>query len=558
MAATRVSLAEYLADAPRNAERRAAQEAEWDLEGKEDARQLLFEREVAWKYAALTSRSINAFWRVEALVRGHGQRSSPLSRLPQCLVEAIAALAEGRGCDAAAREAVARLREDGRPVRAPQGVRVFARIRPAYAGKEGDGVVDRFPGGGAVLHDARLSRSHRTLRVQHHYFVTDGVFDGRAAADDVGARVVDPLLRRFLDDGRDAALLLFGQTGTGKTHTLREALDRLVGAFQGDGGPVQVRFLELAGKNACRDLLAGGKGVKLLSDEHEVVHFRGAVVVEARDGAELRRALDAGLALRASEETERNAASSRSHAVVRVERDGGAALTLVDLAGSERKWETMGMRSRAQNRESADINLSLMALKDCFRAAHAKSKRVPYRGSSLTRVLRNCFFEQDTSNAVHVLATLSPHADDLIHSVYSLATAALMAPGLADGANSQRSSVATERLAADLDASRARRAAAAHPDANHPLKWSPETTNTWLLTAEGGKFGHVVLPAGTTARDLLALSSTGIGDLFQGQGRAARDSHEGAMWVVGADTKAALARDMTNALKREVCKWRLE
>ncbi|KAK7235977.1 microtubule motor protein [Aureococcus anophagefferens] len=308
-------LADYLADAPRNA-RRAAQEADWDLKGAEDARQLLYEREVAWKYGALTARAINAYWR----------------------------------------------------------------------------------------------------------------------------------------------------TGTGKTHTLREALDRLV-------------------------------------DRHA-----GPVEVLAPDGR---------------------------------------ALTLVDLAGSERKWETMGMRGSAQNRESADINLSLMALKDCFRATH-DGGRVPYRSSSLTRVLRTCFFDAE---AVHLVATLSPSAGDLIHSVYSVATACLMAPGL--GA-ATRSTVATERLAAELSAG------TGDPALEHPARWSADTTRAWLLTAERGKFNHVVLPAGTTAGDLLSVDAAGLGALFAGQGRAARDGHEGAMWVVGADTDAALAREITNALKREACKWRLE
>lgn len=49
-------------------------------------------------------------------------------------------------------------------------------------------------------------------------------------------------------------------------------------------------------------------------------------------------------------------------------------LALVDLAGSERNYETLKM-SAAQHKESGDINTSLMALKDCFRA-HAASRSV--------------------------------------------------------------------------------------------------------------------------------------------------------------------------------------
>ena len=58
-------------------------------------------------------------------------------------------------------------------------------------------------------------------------------------------------------------------------------------------------------------------------------------------------------------------------------------LRLVDLAGSERNYETQRM-SAVQHKESADINTSLMALKDCFRA-HAAGTRAPYRASRLTQ-----------------------------------------------------------------------------------------------------------------------------------------------------------------------------
>ena len=63
------TLDDLLRDAPRNAEARARQEAAWDLQGKEDARRLLYEREVAARHAKLLAASINAFWRAEVLAR---------------------------------------------------------------------------------------------------------------------------------------------------------------------------------------------------------------------------------------------------------------------------------------------------------------------------------------------------------------------------------------------------------------------------------------------------------------------------------------------------------
>jgi hypothetical protein len=48
------------------------------------------------------------------------------------------------------------------------------------------------------------------------------------------------------------------------------------------------------------------------------------------------------------------------------------AVLIAVRAGSERNYETMTM-SAQQHRESAEINTSLMALKDCFRACHAQA-----------------------------------------------------------------------------------------------------------------------------------------------------------------------------------------
>ena len=80
------TLDELLRDAPRNREARARQEAAWDLQGKEDARRLLYEREVAARHARLLAASINAFWRAEALAQGHAQGVLPLPKETVALI----------------------------------------------------------------------------------------------------------------------------------------------------------------------------------------------------------------------------------------------------------------------------------------------------------------------------------------------------------------------------------------------------------------------------------------------------------------------------------------
>jgi len=69
-------------------------------------------------------------------------------------------------------------------------------------------------------------------------------------------------------------------------------------------------------------------------------------------------------------------------------------LTLVDLAGSERADETQS-NDKQRRAEGAEINKSLLALKECIRALDSNKNggdnHVPFRSSKLTLVLRDSF-----------------------------------------------------------------------------------------------------------------------------------------------------------------------
>ena len=112
--------------------------------------------------------------------------------------------------------------------------------------------------------------------------------------DNRGGRVcVDPLLDHLLPGGTPKAtsgdaqprstLLLFGQTGTGKTYTLSGALGQSRSAspamLRSDINAVKITFFELHGKKAY-DLLADRAVVRLLADQNGVVRVRGAASME--------------------------------------------------------------------------------------------------------------------------------------------------------------------------------------------------------------------------------------------------------------------------------------
>ena len=133
---------------------------------------------------------------------------------------------------------------------------------------------------------------------------------------------------------------------------------------------------------------------------------------------------------RSTASTAANATSSRSHCVTRVtvwnEAFGQGQLTLVDCAGSERNNDSMYHDAQAR-KESAEINASLYALRECIRLRRRQAEEaqlpnggkhvhVPYRSSQLTRVLMECFTSSDA--AVAVIATVSAPSS-LLHLQHS-------------------------------------------------------------------------------------------------------------------------------------------
>jgi kinesin family protein 2/24 len=94
--------------------------------------------------------------------------------------------------------------------------------------------------------------------------------------------------------------------------------------------------------------------------------------VTVRNVDELIQIINKGNSLRTTHATEVNDVSSRSHSICQInirEKSTGnlhGKLSLIDLAGSERGQDTKN-HNRMRRMESAEINKSLLALKECFR-----------------------------------------------------------------------------------------------------------------------------------------------------------------------------------------------
>ncbi|CAN6681067.1 unnamed protein product [Malus baccata var. baccata] len=65
-------------------------------------------------------------------------------------------------------------------------------------------------------------------------------------------------------------------------------------------------------------------------------------------------------------------------------------LSFIDLAGSEHSADTTDSYKQTRM-EGAEINKSLLDLKECIRALDSDQGHIPFRGSKLTEVLRDSF-----------------------------------------------------------------------------------------------------------------------------------------------------------------------
>ena len=292
----------------------------------------------------------------------------------------------------------------------------------------------------------------RTLR---NTFAFDNVFTSFSSQKEVFDQTLAPVIDDVLG-GYESTVFAYGQTGTGKTHTMegdiadsaergvipRAAFD--VFARLADESYVEhsvsASFLEIYNEELC-DLLqdvdvedvaaikAKSKELRLVEDPSTpkrkgrgvfVMGLTEETVTNPQDVLELmRRAADR----RQVGETKMNKQSSRSHCVftlsVQSKRrlaDGSqmecsGKLHMVDLAGSECAKSAGGdaEKDAGRERERKNINQSLLTLGRVITllkaGGKAKGERIPYRDSKLTRLLQESLGGRCKTC---VIATVSP------------------------------------------------------------------------------------------------------------------------------------------------------
>eukprot|EP00041_Stephanoeca_diplocostata_P036746 m.1352773 g.1352773 ORF g.1352773 m.1352773 type:complete len:1030 (+) comp24927_c0_seq6:103-3192(+) len=273
----------------------------------------------------------------------------------------------------------------------------------------------------------------------------DNVFGSEASQLEVYDAVVAPCLEEVLQ-GFNCTVFAYGQTGTGKTHTMEgDRSDEIFKSYRDDPGAgmipralhhlfekleecegvesaVKVSFLEIYNEEIFdllgHDALEDGKRLRLFEDANR----KGSVIINGLEEVSVYSKHDVfdiltrGAERRRTAETKMNKASSRSHSVFSVtvhQKESSVAtgeellktgkLYLVDLAGAENIGRSGAMNARAA--EAGNINKSLLTLGRVISKLVERSAHIPYRESKLTRLLQDSLGGRTKTS---IIATVSP------------------------------------------------------------------------------------------------------------------------------------------------------
>ncbi|XP_008792351.2 kinesin-like protein KIN-13B [Phoenix dactylifera] len=316
-------------------------------------------------------------------------------------------------------------------------IKVVVRKRPLnkkeIAKKEEDIITIERSSNSLTVHETKL-KVDLTEYVEKHEFVFDAVLDEDVSNDEVYQETVEPVVPAIFQRTK-ATCFAYGQTGSGKTYTMQplplrasqDILRLMHHTYCNQGFQLFVSFFEIYGGKLF-DLLNDRRKLCMREDGKQKVCIVGLQEYRVSNVDAIRELIEKGNATRSTGITGANEESSRSHAILQLaikkSVDGSESkpprivgkLSFIDLAGSERGADTTD-NDKQTRIEGAEINKSLLALKECIRALDNDQVHIPFRGSKLTEVLRDSFVGD--SRTV-MISCISPSSGSCEHTLNTL------------------------------------------------------------------------------------------------------------------------------------------
>lgn len=243
-------------------------------------------------------------------------------------------------------------------------------------------------------------------------YAFDRVFQSNTSQEQVYNDCAKKIVKDVLE-GYNGTIFAYGQTSSGKTHTMEGKLHDPEGMgiiprivqdifnyiYSMDENlefHIKVSYFEIY-LDKIRDLLDVSKtNLSVHEDKNRVPYVKGCTERFVCSPDEVMDTIDEGKSNRHVAVTNMNEHSSRSHSIflinvkqenTQTEQKLSGKLYLVDLAGSEKVSKT-GAEGAVLD-EAKNINKSLSALGNVISALAEGSNYVPYRDSKMTRILQD-------------------------------------------------------------------------------------------------------------------------------------------------------------------------
>ncbi|PIA65045.1 hypothetical protein AQUCO_00100491v1 [Aquilegia coerulea] len=316
-------------------------------------------------------------------------------------------------------------------------IKVVVRKRPLNkkeVSRQEEDIISIEPGSNYLtVHETKL-KVDLTEYEEKHEFVFDAVLSEGVSNDEVYRETVEPIVPTIFQRTK-ATCFAYGQTGSGKTYTMQplplkasqDILRLMQHTYRNQGFYLFVSFFEIYG-GKLYDLLNERRKLCMREDGKQQVCIVGLQEYKVSNVDTIRELIEKGNATRSTGTTGANEESSRSHAILQLavkrSADGSESkpprvvgkLSFIDLAGSERGADTTD-NDKQTRMEGAEINKSLLALKECIRALDSDQGHIPFRGSKLTEVLRDSFVGD--SRTV-MISCVSPNSGSCEHTLNTL------------------------------------------------------------------------------------------------------------------------------------------
>jgi len=268
----------------------------------------------------------------------------------------------------------------------------------------------------------------------------DGTFGEKSQQYPVWVAVGKPLVENVFK-GYCGTCIVYGQTGTGKSHTMsninkgEEGIipQSMIYMFQRQEEDVDRQydllfsFLQIYRDKVSDLMKPESDNLDIVRNDDGEVSIPGITTHECNTKEKFIELYEEGDQHRVVAATKMNPVSSRGHSCMMIaikskpKGDAGgdirsAKMWMIDLAGYERFSKT-GVLEGIRKEEAKCINASLLSLGNVISALAEKQKHVPWRNSKLTRLLQDAIGGKAKAT---VMLTLGPSAASFHETVGTL------------------------------------------------------------------------------------------------------------------------------------------